>query len=139
MAGVSDLRTVGGTGSRPKVLVAEREALLRWVIAETLRDRYGVMEADSVEAARAALARTGGSLALVVIDLGLRDGTGFDLLRQVRSMCPTCPVIVILPFREPRLEAEVRNQGAAVLHKPFDVSDIATLARVLPYLQQQTG
>ncbi len=78
----------GETGLR--ILLVEDHTDTREAIAELLR-LYGhtIETADSVATAVAAVAEGGGrcTFDLVISDLGLPDGSGLDLLREIRALC----------------------------------------------------
>src|SRR5919197_1094797 len=77
----------------PLVLVVEDELPLRRFLRTALRTHeYQVVEAGT---AREALAQVGGrNPDLVLLDLGLPDGDGLDVAKQIRGVGPT-PIIVL--------------------------------------------
>jgi DNA-binding response OmpR family regulator len=77
--------------------------------------------------ADALLALESGCPALVVLDIDLPDGSGWEVLRALRAGgCQTTPVIVISALRpNPRLAQEL--QCAAVLEKPFPMESLLRL------------
>ena len=59
--------------------------------------------------------------ALVVLDLRLADGSGLDVLRQMRALDATAPVIVLTGYASlSSVEESLRLGAADFLHKPFD-------------------
>lgn len=71
---------------------------------------------------------------LVLLDLNLPDGRGLDLLREMRSMANTVPVIITTAQDQIAVRIEGLNSGADdYLVKPFDLSEmgarIAAVAR----------
>ena len=76
----------------PKILVVEDEPSIAENIAYALStEGYAPVRCATGEEARRALAA--GDVALVVLDLGLPDVSGFDLLREIRQ-ASTVPLIV---------------------------------------------
>jgi DNA-binding response OmpR family regulator len=58
---------------------------------------------------------------LVITDLNLPDGNGFEVTRSVRQRLPLTPVIITTAYDE--LEEASREAGAAVyLRKPFTIA-----------------
>lgn len=77
---------------RDDVLVVEDDDPTRRLLVEALRDELiEAREVADVAAARAAIAAAAPSLA--VVDVGLPDGSGLDLLRELKSR--EIPVIVL--------------------------------------------
>ena len=93
---------------------------------------FDVVLARTVAAARAAIA---GSLPdVLLLDLHLPDGSGVDLLRDLRRQAggAALPVVVLTAEGEDRVLAELGRLGAAVLSKPFSPSKLtAQLAEML--------
>ena len=117
----------------PNVLICEDETPLRRIIAINLvRRGYGVAEADSVAAAREALAAWSGTIDVILLDINLPDRTGWDVLRDLRRDATTneghAPrVIIVTAVRPPQSHIE-KFHPDAVLVKPFP---LAALFRLL--------
>src|SRR5438309_8235319 len=61
-------------------------------------------------------------LGLAIVDVGLLDMTGFDLVRRLRSGAPELPVVVTSGDYRPTTEVEARQLGIVqYLHKPVDL------------------
>jgi two-component system KDP operon response regulator KdpE len=74
---------------------------------------------------------------LVVLDLGLPDGDGVDLVRDLRSWSDV-PVIVLSARTDERDKVEALDAGADdYLVKPFGASEL--LARVRAHLRRRIG
>jgi CheY-like chemotaxis protein len=107
---------------KPKVLLVEDEALVAMIAADTLEELgYDVVQVGS---ARAALEHAGtdcAQFALAVIDMGLPDRPGQQLVAELWNICPSLPIIVASGYGESevrrRFEAE---QRFAFLGKPFE-------------------
>jgi two-component system, NtrC family, response regulator AtoC len=110
----------------PRILVVDDERLLRWSVAETLTARgFEVAEASDGRAAMQALGN-GGDTDLVLLDLRLPDVDDLRLLARIRATAPHTPVILMTAFATREIVEEATALGAAVLHKPFDLEDLAT-------------
>jgi DNA-binding response OmpR family regulator len=72
--------------------------------------------------------------AALISDIGLPGMSGLDLLRTLRSASSHLPVLLITARRDPTLERQARELGAARLFfKPFDAAEIlATLDTLIP-------
>ena len=112
----------GRVVEKPKVLLVEDEALVAMIAADTLEELgYEVVQAGT---ARAALTQAGADcarFALAVIDLGLPDRPGQQLVADLLKICPSLPIIVASGYGERevrrRFEAE---QRFVFLSKPFE-------------------
>jgi CheY-like chemotaxis protein len=108
------------------VLVVEDDAALVHAISRNLSVRgYAVESVTTVAEALAALEH--GCPALLLLDIDLPDGSGWDVLRALRAGgCEATPVIVISALRpNPKLAKEL--QCVAVLEKPFPMESLLRL------------
>ncbi len=70
----------------------------------------------------------------MLLDLHLPDGSGLDLLRELRATAATrsFPVIVLTAEGEDRILSEAEGLGAGLLTKPFSPSKLtARIAAML--------
>ena len=94
---------------------------------------YRVSLARTLGQARGVLADPRTPVDAVLLDLHLPDGSGLDLLRDLRGAAATrsLPVIVLTAEGEDRVLDEAEQLGSALLTKPFSptklVARIATL------------
>jgi two-component system KDP operon response regulator KdpE len=121
------------TATAPVVLIIEDEVQTRRFLRATLRAHdYQVVEAVTV---REGLAQAmGRSPDLILLDLGLPDGDGLDLLRTLRTVMAT-PVIVLSARGREQDKVSALDLGADdYLTKPFGVSEL--LARIRAALRR---
>jgi DNA-binding response OmpR family regulator len=87
---------------------------------------YRVSVARTLEEARAAL-RTGPATDGVLLDLHLPDGSGLDLLRDLRKQDGTerLPVVVLTAEGDDRILREAHRLGAALVTKPFSPTKLS--------------
>jgi len=65
---------------------------------------------------------------VVLLDVRMSGIHGVDVLKRIRSMDPTIPVIIVTADDDPVLLSETRQIGAyGHLVKPFDVDDLARM------------
>lgn len=120
----------------PKVLVVEDEAEIRRFVRMSLElDGFEVFEADSVK--RGLIEAGTRHPDLVILDLGLPDGDGEDLIRDLRAWSDV-PVLVLSARTSEQDKIEALDAGADdYLIKPFSAGEL--LARVRAHLRRRTG
>jgi len=95
--------------------------------------RYEIESAGDLASARELLAEKPPDL--VILDVGLPDGNGLELCREVKAARPSVPVVILtaLSRQHRALEAQAHACGAdAFVEKPFDPDDLqATAERLL--------
>ena len=112
-----------------RVLVVDDEAPIRRFLRATLAARgYVVDEVETLAAAR--LACTGKPPDVVLLDLGLPDGDGIDLVREVRGWS-TLPIVVLSARGDEANKVAALDAGADdYLTKPFGVPELLARLRV---------
>ena len=117
-----------------RILVVDDELQIRKMLRIALKSvGYDVTEADSVESGLAALVRQQPDL--IVLDLGLPDGDGLDLLAELRSFSKV-PVIVLSVRSGDSDKIKALDIGAQdFVTKPFSVEEL--LARVRAQLRDR--
>ncbi|MFM1885673.1 MAG: hypothetical protein RL026_830 [Pseudomonadota bacterium] len=113
----------------PRLLLVEDDANVAGTLRERLQQEgYGVVHAGSVAAARAALATeaTGGrSFALALLDVGLPDGSGFDIARSLRQTHPETALVFLTAYGTPADRIHGLELGADdYLTKPFVLREL---------------
>ena len=121
--------------SRPTILVVEDEPEIRRFLRSALAlEGYRVVE--SANGARGAIDAAGHKAELAIVDLGLPDVDGIDVIRCIRTWS-SMPVIVLSARTQERTKIEALDAGASdYLTKPFGVGEL--LARVRAALRQRT-
>ena len=112
-----------------RVLLVEDSAMVREAVASEFRpdpDFEIVGEVASLSEARGVLATAD----VVILDLGLPDGSGADLIRELRNTNPEARAIVLTSAFDPALRARAIEDGAvAVLDKITHLGDVAPAVR----------
>lgn len=119
---------------KPAILVVEDEREIRRFVRTALEgEGYRVFEADTV--ARGLIEAGTRKPELIILDLGLPDGDGLDLIRGVRAWSGL-PIIVLSARVDERDKVEALDLGANdYLSKPFGIAEL--LARVRAALRRQ--
>ena len=79
---------------KDKILVVDDEQMIRWTLTEALRGwGYAPVEAETVEASLKAFEAE--QPAAVLLDINLPDGSGLDVLREIKRRQPDAVVIMI--------------------------------------------
>jgi two-component system KDP operon response regulator KdpE len=120
----------------PRILVVEDEAEIRRFVCLSLeRDGFDVYEADGVQ--RGLIEAGTRRPDLVVLDLGLPDGDGVDLITQLRAWSDI-PVLVLSARTDEDDKIQALDAGADdYLVKPFGVGEL--LARVRAHLRRRAS
>jgi two-component system NtrC family response regulator len=106
-------------------LVVDDEPLIRWAVAESL-GTLGIDVEYAEDAASALKMVTTAALPfeLVVLDLRLPDMHDLSLLSTLRQLLPDATLVLMTAFGSPALTDQARALGAAVLNKPFELSEL---------------
>ncbi|WP_159995541.1 response regulator [Roseomonas sp. 18066] len=104
------LRHHGGPAT---ILHVEDDADITRVVSAVMGDAAQMVPARSLAEAREALAGSS-PFALVIIDVGLPDGSGLDLLQDIRALDPPPPVLI---FSASDMDARTTRSVSASLVK----------------------
>lgn len=112
-----------------RVLLVEDDKVLRSTLAESLRvEGYEVLPAASLADGLALLAHS--EIDIVLLDLGLPDGEGEELLHKLRKQKGT-PLLVISAREQDGLKVRLLDAGADdYLVKPFSIVELLARMRV---------
>lgn len=115
--------------ARPLILIVEDEPQIRRFVAAALEEEGRVIEAGS--AAEALEAFTGPAPALAIIDLGLPDRDGVELIRELRTWA-MLPLLVLSARSAEAEKVAALDAGADdYLSKPFGVLELQARVRAL--------
>jgi len=91
-----------------------------------------VARARSLSEAREVLESTEHAVDVAIVDLNLPDGSGTDLIKDLRGSRPHTKALVLSAVSEQRYVAEAIEAGAAgVMHKSRPMSDLVEAVRSL--------
>jgi len=121
--------------SSGRVLVVEDEVLIRMLAVDMLLDLG--READEAGTAAEALDllhAPGATYALVLLDLGLPDKRGDDLVREIRQAFADLPLVVASGEDQTDVTERLRHfEPICFLGKPFDLDGLkAAIDKVAP-------
>ena len=112
------------TATGPRLLVVDDEAGIVEMLAIVFRgEGYEVVTAGSCADG---LARLETSLPdLVLTDVKMPDGSGFEILKRTRELSPSVPVVMITAYTTTKTAIEALKAGAYdYISKPFDVEEM---------------
>jgi DNA-binding response OmpR family regulator len=113
------------------LIVDDNETVLSIVAPVLRRSGFHVLQARNVAGARRIYSRRSLRIDLVVTDIQMPDGTGFDLCKELETTRPHTPIVFMSGgylATDPILRAHL-GPRRAFLPKPFTLS--ALLARVV--------
>ena len=124
----------------PRILVIEDSPVLQRFIEISLRGQV-------VEVLAAAKGRSGLETAiedppdLIILDLGLPDIDGWDVLDDLRSNAATerIPVLVSTGWDGNEISVRAHSRGAEVLPKPYSASDLRAAVLAMLGAEVTTG
>jgi len=116
-----------GASSPSKILVVDDEpAIRRFLRTSLVAEGYDVIEAENENDA---LAEMRNRVDMVVLDLGLPDADGVDVLRKIRACDATVPVIILSSRADETGKVAALDLGADdYVTKPFGIDEL--LARI---------
>jgi two-component system response regulator AtoC len=113
--------------TQPTVLVVEDEAALRQTIADSL-EASGFVVAQAPDAADAIARLEGFAYDALVVDLGLPDANGMDVLEQALTRYPVIRCVVITGFGGVEDAVKAIRRGAIdFLIKPFQLMQLSNV------------
>jgi two-component system response regulator AtoC len=114
---------------KEKVLVVDDEPMIRWTLTEALRSwGYETIEAGRIDAALRSFDSE--HPALVLLDINLPDGSGLDLLSEIKRRRPQAVVIMITAnvMVEDTIAA-LRGGAYDFIGKPINLSELQVTIR----------
>jgi DNA-binding response OmpR family regulator len=117
------------------ILVLEDDPAVMGVVRATLETDYRVLGAESAARALEIFYRIPGEIHLVVADQTLQDGTGQEVVKQLKGVRPDLQVLYFSGYDRERLLQSGVPADAEILQKPFRPSQLRT--RVAGLLQRR--
>jgi two-component system KDP operon response regulator KdpE len=113
----------------PLLLVIEDEEEMRRLLRTTLR-AHGYQVVEAATAREGLMHAAGRNPDVVLLDLGLPDRDGLDVLRALRAGSGVPVIIISARGREPEKVAALDEGADDYLTKPFGVSELLARVRV---------
>lgn len=112
------------------VMVIEDSAALRGLITDILhRQGFGIETAENVPQARALIERRAVHVSLILLDVNLPGGSGFELLELIRQRSAV-PVFILSALRQQEQMRRGQALGAqAFIEKPFNPRELVQKIR----------
>jgi DNA-binding NtrC family response regulator len=113
--------------NKATILVVDDQDSIRHFVSKTLEDDgFTVLTTGSVRETRQVLEHDMPDLML--LDLKLPDGTGIELLREIKRLQPEVPIILMTAFGEVETAVEAMSAGAFwFVKKPFQNDELLAL------------
>jgi len=119
--------------SQIRILLVDDHASTRVPLAFMLDqepDLAITAQAGSIVEATATIGQ--GGIDVAIIDLGLPDGSGEELIAPLRTACPNAQSLILTYFSDrERLAAAIAAGAAGILHKSSPVEDVMEAVRQL--------
>ena len=134
------------TAARGAVLLVEDEPFVALVASQILEDHgfkvtvasHGEAALSHARAAQSDLARD--RLVLAIVDIGLPDMAGDEVVRQLAAIDPALPVVIATGYATAELEGEFGGRGnIALVAKPYDGAALRAALEHLGFRLQPEG
>ncbi len=107
----------------PTILIVDDDITARFGMGRVFGDRYRVLEAESVSAARQVMALENPHLLL--LDIEMPEENGLDFLRELKAESTSPMVIVVTAYGSEKIAVEAMKSGAFdYLSKPYEVDEL---------------
>jgi DNA-binding NtrC family response regulator len=128
---------INRTGMRT-ILIVDDDPAARYGMRRALEGKYRVIEAESAEAARTALA--GGTVDLILLDLIMPGEDGLEFLRGLRQTGDDTPVLIVSALDTAKTAVEALQTGAAdYIVKGFDLEELRKRVANILKIAELTG
>ena len=108
---------------RLSILVVDDEQGIRDVMEELFVSE-GHRVACAVNGVEAVARAAGGGVDIVFMDIRMPKGDGLTALKEIKSLWPSMPVIIMTGYHSNEMTAKAQALGAdACLLKPFNLND----------------
>jgi DNA-binding response OmpR family regulator len=112
-------------GQGPVVLVVEDEAMIRMLAADMLEELGGsIIEAEAGAEALDIARSDPRGFDLAMVDLGLPDMNGEDLILELRRLRADMPILVTTGRDAESVPSLAEEQGLVFLGKPYQMAEL---------------
>ena len=107
----------------PTLLIVDDDQTARYGMRRALEQRYRVLEAERISAARAIV--VGENPDLLLLDIEMPEESGLDFLRELKAQARSPVVIMITAYGSEKIAVEAMKSGAYhYLAKPFEIEEL---------------
>jgi DNA-binding NtrC family response regulator len=111
-----------------KALIVDDDKLICWSLQEII-SQLGYSVEIAAETASARQIMTKEQYALIFIDMELKEESGIQLLKEVKSLQPDSRIVILSALNKEQIEAEISGYDIfALLEKPFESNRIREIA-----------
>ncbi len=120
-----------GGKTKKTILLIEDSMAMRTLLDNFLRhEGYGFKALSDIPEAQEFIKTSLALLDIIILDLRLPSGSGITLLKQIRNLSSSVPVIVLSAFDDEATKQEVLQLGAnCYIKKPFSTHKLLTAIR----------
>ncbi len=105
------------------ILIVDDEKTIRWSLNEALSENYEVVDAENASQGLRLFREK--SPDLLLLDMKLPDGSGIDVLNEVKREDPSIPVIMMTAYGEVETAVEAMKGGAYdFILKPYSLEKL---------------
>jgi DNA-binding response OmpR family regulator len=128
--------TSGQARAMKRVLLVEDEPLIAALTVDSLNELgFDAIEASTAKAALDIAQKQIADIELAIVDLGLPDRAGDELVSDLRALRPDLPIIVATGYDARVAQAKLQGkEGLVFLGKPYDFNALATAIKSLGLL-----
>jgi signal transduction histidine kinase len=119
--------------AQARILVVEDEVLIQMLAIESLEELgFKVEVAGTAADARNKLRLMAGRIDAAIIDVGLPDAKGDVLVRELRAICPTLPIVIASGHDEASLRERFKDQQfIRFLNKPYALEQLRSVLQAV--------
>lgn len=125
--------------SKPTILLIDDEVTIRSLLSEMLSyQNFAVVEGGSGEEALNLFEKFKNEIDLVIVDYYLKDMTGADVIKKIRSINENIPIFVATGIIDEVIEEKLKTLKVdKIIEKPYEFD--ALLASINNYIQVSSG
>lgn len=109
------------------ILIADDEAISRSILAEILKDKYRILEAENGNQAVMYIKSQKENISLIILDIHMPKLSGFDVMNYLAEsgLRDNVPVIITTADQSSEvLMQATQHRAADVIYKPYNANDI---------------
>jgi two-component system, NarL family, invasion response regulator UvrY len=127
------IESVSHTEAGMKILLVDDHAIVRVGLKQMLADAFDQLDVTEVGTGQEALAKAQDtSWDLVILDINLPDTNGLDVLKKLKALCASLPVVVLSFHPEEQYAVRAMKGGAsAYVTKDTAPQELATAVKTV--------